>query len=274
MERLTLSPRAVRFPDRCTRCGASPSHHITVDTYHGIDLLVIAWGRYCEIEAPACVRCKGRRLWGRIGWFTGIIGLLVAFIGAVAVGFHDTPAVPAVLLTVVLLPAIWFLRRREGDLYNRLYAPFHIARWDEQADTVELAFKDATLAHDVAVLSGLRAPASAPLAGYREAAATAPPPAWSGPRPRTMPWWAPVLVGLGIIGAGFAEYSQFAKAELYGRSVRDHAMIILLYKIGGKFTVLAFFALIGAGLVVLGIAMRLRAGKNTAPSDINRSGTG
>lgn len=273
MERLTLSPRAVHFPDRCVRCGASPDDHIGIDTYHGIDLLVIAWGRYCEIEAPACGRCRSRRLWGRVGWFTGIIGLIIVVIAVAAVGFHDTPAVVGVVLTLGLLPAIWFLRRREGDVYNRLFAPFHIARWDEKADTVELVFRDATLANDVAVLSGLRAPTSAPLAGYREAATTAPPPAWAGPRPRTMPWWAPVLVGAGVIAGGIAEYSQFAKAELYGRTVRDHAMIILLYKIGGKFTVLAFFALIGAGLMALGIVLRVR-GKKGIPIPTKRSGTG
>lgn len=260
MNTLVVRPEEVCFPDRCARCGASAARATTAELWRGVDLLVFAWGRSCEIEVPACDRCWARRLWGRALWMVGLLGALVGVIVAAGFASRGAPAVIAPL-ALLLVPALLFLRRYERPLYDRFFAAVAIRGWDERAGTVELAFRERRLRDDVAVLSGLEAPPPPTSQGYRDAVVHEPPPAWRGASPRGVAWWIPVVLGIGFVVAGFAEWAQFDKAERLGRAVRDHVLVILLYDLGGKYTVLGFFVVFGLGFAAVGIIARARGKK-------------
>lgn len=65
------------------------------------------------------------------------------------------------------------------------------------------------------------------------------------------PWstlgWGVLMIGLGIGG-----YFLFANLEESGGSVRMNVIVLLVYKILGKYGVLAVFSAIGALLILVG----------------------
>src|SRR4051812_8630422 len=133
MTSLTLNPAKVRFPARCIHCGATPTRAITLESWRGIDILYVRWGRSCEIDAPACARCASRRLRRRIAWFAAMISALLLFIGAGAglVGALDKGAEPLVLGPLIVLSIVYlfYMRARELELYQRWFSPVWLRRF-------------------------------------------------------------------------------------------------------------------------------------------------
>ncbi len=260
MTSLTLTPEKARFPARCIHCGATPTRAITLESWRGIDILYVRWGRSCEIDAPACGRCASRRLRRRIAWFTGIIMMLLLFIG-VGVGLVEgfgKGSEPFVLPPLIILAVayLFYMRSRELELFQRCFSPVWLRRFDRKANTVEICFRDDALRTDVAALSGL-ANAAAPADYRRPAGAPAPAP-WTAPPRRGLPWWLVFGTGIAMLVVGVVELMQYAEYERTGHSFSDEQILIWIYQLGGKWAVFGVFAVVGALVITFGILMKLR----------------
>jgi hypothetical protein len=84
---------------------------------------------------------------------------------------------------------------------------------------------------------------------YRSPQVIEPPPVWQGPPKKEMARWAKVVLASGFAAlmflVGWLQFQNFAELERTGGSITEHALIILLYDLGGKYTVLGFFWLVG-----------------------------
>jgi hypothetical protein len=252
----TTLPSKVRFPARCIGCGASPSRSLTIEAWSGIDVFrVLRWGGLCEIEAPVCASCHARRWRRRFFWWgalalTMLLTITLIAVIAVALDMNKSPLMfmPVAVLAIVYL---FHWRVREIELFQRWCLPVWLRRFKPRDGTIEICFRDEALYRDVAVLSGvLKAPAPVPTT-YREPP-TQTPPAWKAP-PQQFPWWVAILLGLGIMGGGVAEYYQYAGYEARGTDFRDWFLLVWLYEAGGKWAVCIFFEIIGAAILALGI---------------------
>jgi hypothetical protein len=260
----TLQPGEVRFPDRCVACGGAPDRALRLEAFRGIDVLAVRWGNRVEIEAPICRRCLGRRYRRRTLWFVGTILAIIAVIAVPvailrAVGGEDAVPFALPIVLPLALGALWLARNREGEIYDRLFSPVAIARFDRRAWIVDLEIRDTALWAEVGVLSGKlgrEALGGGGGAGYRQAAYAPVPVAWKGAGPRRVPWWVPLIVGA-VVAAGAAGFwLQAVDAEAAGRPVDDDWIILLLYRIGGKPGVVAPFVLIVVGCVVGAVLLR------------------
>ena len=123
---MVIEPSRVRFPARCAGCGATPERDITLESFRGIDVVYFRWGHRCEIPMPACRACWAQRWRRRLAWFVGLIGGVVALIALAAVlsaGNDDVEPWVMGGLVAVLLPAIYVLRRRELEWFQRVASP-------------------------------------------------------------------------------------------------------------------------------------------------------
>ena len=69
-----------------------------------------------------------------------------------------------------------------------------------------------------------------------------------------------LIIGVGLIGFGIFEYISLSGMEAEGRTPRfgrRSGWLRLMYTIGGKWGVLAFFALIGLGLIAFAVLVML-----------------
>jgi hypothetical protein len=250
MKALAVDPTRVKFPARCVGCGASPSRDVTLESFRGWDLLYVRWGHYCEVALPACQRCWAQRWRRRVGWFAGIIGGIVGMIGLGAglASLLDDALAPLVLgaIVVVLLPLMFYLRAREQEVFQRWFSPVWLRGWRPRDNRVELCFRDEKLADEVAVLSGLAAPQPRE-AHYREPAIVPPPPAWSGPTQRQIPWWSALIIGGLFIAVAIGEFIQYSDFERTGESFSDQALFVFLYELGGKYLLSGVLTVAGLG---------------------------
>ena len=260
---MEVEPERVRFPARCVRCGGSPSRHVTLSAWRGWDLLYIRWGRTCEVPVPVCQRCAGRRLRNRVGWFVAVIGSMVAIIvaGALLADTLDetSKSIVAGVLVASLVPFIWIFRAREAEWFQRAFDPVSLRRWRPKENRVELCFRDQALAHDVGLLSGLVADPPRE-ANYREPAKVDPPPAWSGPNERPLPWWVALVVGGLMFAVAIGEFIQYSGYERTGRGFSDEQLFIWLYELGGKWLLSGFLGAIGAACIAAAFVFRRRGG--------------
>jgi hypothetical protein len=259
MKSLALEPGRVKFPARCAGCGASPSRDVTLEAWRGKDLLVIRWGHYCEVPIPMCQRCWSRRWRNRILWFVALPLAIVAVIGLMVVlsqqlGDETTPWVMGSLVAV-LSALVLFARGREQEWFQQLTSPVWLRRWKPNENRVELCFRDEKLAEEVAVLSGLMAPPQRE-ANYRESAVSAPPPAWSGPRPRQIPWWSGLIVAALFFIVAIVEFVQYSDFERTGSSLSDQALFVFIYDLGGKWALSGFLCVFGVGFCVASFVYR------------------
>jgi hypothetical protein len=248
----------VRFPARCVGCGATPERDVTLESFRGIDVIYFRWGHRCEIPLPMCRRCWGQRWRRRAAWFAGIIGSLVALIAVAALlssGHDDVEPWVMGGLVALLLPAIYVLRRRELDWFQRLASPVWIRDWRPKQNSVELRFADSKLEEDVMVLSGLAAPPMRE-ALYREPAIAPPPPAWTGPRARSLPWWAALIVAGLFWAVAVGEFIQYLQYERTGESFTDEQLFIWIYDLGGKYLLSGLLAAFGVFFFAGGFVLR------------------
>jgi len=257
----TTAPSAIRFPARCIACGATPTCAIPLQAWRGLDLLYVRWGRTCEIDAPACERCRRRRAGRRALWLTSMIATLLALLGggvglAVAVGERAQPFViaPLVMLGVAYL---FFARSRERELFQRWFSPVWLRRYRPKENLVEIGFRDPALQADVQVLSGQKPAASPAPLDYRAPAGGAPPEAWKGAPRRGLPWWLVAGTGVAMIVVGVVELLQYAEYERTGKSFHDEQILIWVYQLAGKWAVFGLFAVVGAAVTAFGVAMKL-----------------
>jgi hypothetical protein len=256
MKSLAIDPARARFPARCVGCGAAPERDVTLESFRGIDLLYFRWGHRCEVALPMCRRCWAKRWRRRVGWFAGLIGGIVAFIGLTA-AITNEDALPFVggFLVMVLLPLVFYLRARELELFQRVASPVWLRSWKPKENRVELWFRDEKLADDVAVLAGLQAPPMRE-AGYREPAVTPPPPAWTGPRARSLPWWVALIVGGLFFAVAAGEFIQYSQFERTGESFSDEMIFIWIYELGGKYLLSGILAAFGIFFFAGGFVLR------------------
>jgi hypothetical protein len=257
-----VDPARVRFPARCAGCGATPERDVTLELFRGIDVVYFRWGHRCEIPMPMCRACWAQRWRRRAGWLAGIISAIIAVIALVAVAAtlneEWAPWVGGGLVAL-LLPAIYVLRRRELEWFQRVASPVWLRDWRPKEASVELCFRDAKLGDDVAVLSGLSAPPMRE-AHYREPAVAPPPPAWSGARARQMPWWVALVIAGVFWAVAAGEWVQYSQYERTGESFSDEQLFIWLYDLGGKWLLCGLLAAFGvaffAGAFVLRSVLR------------------
>jgi hypothetical protein len=250
MVSLRLTASQVRFPARCATCGATPVRHITLESSRIVATRASVDQKTCQVMMPACAPCWAARLRRRVLWFLAL-GFSLALLMALAIGVGDTlgkdaRGIMAVVLIVAVVAGIGLIRIREQEAFQRVLSPICLRRYDPRAGLVDLCFRDAALADDVALLSGLRDQAQV-AATYREPAAAPLPKAWDGPTKRPLPWWSALVIGVMMFVVGAVEFVQLVRFET-GRSYSTHFMIVLIYKLGGKYTVLGLFVF--AGLAV------------------------
>jgi multisubunit Na+/H+ antiporter MnhB subunit len=258
MRSLVIDPARARFPARCVGCGAAPERDVTLESFRGIDLLYFRWGHRCQIALPVCRRCWGQRWRRRVGWLAGIIGGIVALIALAAViATSDTWSAPfaAGFLVSMLLPAIYLLRKRELELFQRVASPVWLRNWRPKQNCVELRFTDEKLAEDVAVLSGLSAPPMRE-AHYREPAVAPAPPMWSGPRARSLPWWVALIFGGVFWAVAVVEFIQYSQLERTGESFSDEMIFVWIYELGGKYLLSGILVAFGIFFIAGGFVLR------------------
>jgi hypothetical protein len=244
METLDLDARAVTLPARCLECGATPTAFYTLEAKDMVDYLVVAHGVCEEIKVPLCARCDRRKTWGRIGWFTLIVGAIVAACGVVA-GFTsalDDPDVARVGLVAIMpfsLGVLWWGRNREDRVYHRWFSPVWVIAFDKASVVARLGFREARTRREVGVLSGvLDAGELAGQVGYR---AHAPLPVPYEPRGRPFPWWGFLVLGIGTIGAGVGKYLEPGYLVL-------------------KIAALVLGIVVGLAFIAIGVRLRLARG--------------
>ena len=66
-------------------------------------------------------------------------------------------------------------------------------------------------------------------------------------------WWKTLLGGLFCLGLSILLYYYFTDFEQSGGSRRINAIVAAMYNIGGKWFTCSVFALLGVGLIGLGI---------------------
>src|SRR5438067_7328222 len=138
---MVIEPSRVRFPARCAGCGATPERDIALESFRGIDVVYFRWGHRCEIPMPACRACWAQRWRRRLAWFVGLIGGVVALIALAAVlsaGNDDVEPWVMGGLVAVLLPAIYVLRRRELEWFQRVASPVWLRDWRPKQNSVDL----------------------------------------------------------------------------------------------------------------------------------------
>ena len=70
-------------------------------------------------------------------------------------------------------------------------------------------------------------------------------------------WWHLVLWGAAMLGFALWMYFDLTHFETVGGTKRMNSIIALLYNILGKWGVVGFFGLIGAGMAVAGVKQKL-----------------
>jgi hypothetical protein len=70
-------------------------------------------------------------------------------------------------------------------------------------------------------------------------------------------WWQLVLWGIALLGFAVWMYFDLSRFETVGGSRRLNVIIALLYNILGKWGVVGFFGLIGAGMAAVGVKQKL-----------------
>jgi hypothetical protein len=248
---LQLDPKLVKFPDRCVECGATASRTFRLA------------GRsrdHVVFHVPVCERCLGRKVSKRVGWIVGSVLLAVMLVIGIALGsdaaVRSMPALRpfagpiGMALVVGAGMFVWFANRAGGRPFHRRFS----AVWIDGLATnrVALGVRNAELEAAIAVLSGARGAAATgeePYRGY----VPVPPKAHDG-RARVRPAaWIGVVLGLGVIGGGIAEYFALAAAEERGETIRRQWIEIALYRAGGKALVAGM--LIAAGVLVTACAI-------------------
>jgi len=66
--------------------------------------------------------------------------------------------------------------------------------------------------------------------------------------------WSTIVYGIALIGLAIFLYYTFDNMEKEGGSVRLNWMLVLAYKIGGKWTVAVILALLGSFMTYSGIS--------------------
>jgi hypothetical protein len=246
---LQLDPKLVKFPDRCVECGATASR-----TFR------LAGRSHLQFHVPVCERCLGRKVAKRVGWIIGSVVLAAMLVIGIALAsdaaVRSMPALRpfagpiGMALFVGAGVFVWFANRAGGRPFHRRFSAVWI---DGLANNrVALGVRHAELEAEIAVLSGTRgaaAPGEDPYRGH----VPVPPKAHDG-RARVRPAaWIGVVLGLGVIGGGIAEYFSLAAAEVRGETIRRNWIEIALYKVGGKGLVAGM--LIAAGVLVTAAAI-------------------
>jgi hypothetical protein len=253
---LHLDPQLVKFPDRCTECGATATR-TSRRSGRGRDHLVF--------HVPICDRCDARTAKLRVAWVLGSIATAIGLVIVIATGADAAVrAMPglrpfaggiAMLLFVCAGAFVWWANRAGARAFHRRFSAVWIEGYAK--NRVALAVRRPELEADIAVLSGTRGVTSNgdPYRGHAPVA----PPAHDG-KARVRPaMWIIWLVGIGMMIGGVAEYFSLATAEEKRDVIRGHWLEIVLYRIGGKGLVGGVLVGVGVLLFVSGVVLARRA---------------
>jgi hypothetical protein len=258
METVSAPRDVFRFPVRCVECGAPPTRSFALALPPGPEPRAL--------QAPLCERCGERKSLAQLGWIAAGAAAGVALIVVLAVILDAlTPSVPALRKITGLLVAalfalgsipVWLAARSGRRSFHRRFS----AVWVEGAADrlgfasagaadggVTLGFRSAEICREVAAASGLATGAAMP---FRTPGAPAP--AFT-PRGNPVPSWAVALLGLGVIGGGFAEYDSLGK----GGTLRG--IEIPLYALFGRAGVLVLFLVFGVALLAVAAGLWWKA---------------
>jgi hypothetical protein len=93
-------------------------------------------------------------------------------------------------------------------------------------------------------------------AHYREPAVAAPPPMWSGPPARSLPWWVALIVGGAFFAVALGEFLQYSQLERSGEAFSDEMIFVWLYELGGKWLLSGVLAGFGVFFCAGGFVLR------------------
>jgi hypothetical protein len=196
---LSLPFDAIAFPPRCIECGETPSVSTTLHAYRG-DRNVYA------VEAPICTACLRRTRLKRLAW-----NLIVNFGGAVIApcllvhtlvqSGHDSWGGVAIVAGVLFYSWWVYFDHAELGFYSRFFCATWIERY-ETGRTIVMAFRDPTIARDVAKLAGIDVPIEAQTAASYRAADPAEPAVWSAAAPPARRAWVAWAAGPALVVAG------------------------------------------------------------------------
>jgi hypothetical protein len=261
MKQLDLDPRRAVFPRRCVACGAAPTTAYTLELRGGLDLLVFAMQTCVDLEVPLCTRCGRRNTWRRAGWVAATLVVVVAVCSVVPILqmlFPEAHGVIAFVGAAVLFPgsfaALWWARNREDWLYHQWFSPIWVVAFDRTSMSARLGFHDASTWRDVGVLSGVLPPSEgAEESGYRDHAAPIPAP--FAPAEPPLAWWPPVLLGLGVIAGGVADFLGLLGPHRRSSGLTQ-VLNDLLDALVGPTGALVLWLVVGLVFVALGFLLR------------------
>lgn len=246
---LSLDPFAVRFPDRCIECGAASTRTFRLT------------GRrrdHVALNVPICERCAERKGLGQVLWVLGSIAVAIGIVVALALASDAIvvaePALRAFvgpLVGLVMLAGaaiIWLATRAGLRAFHRRFSAVWITGFG--ANRVALGVRRAELETDIATLSGAAPAASSDQPPYR-GFALAPPTAHDGVARRRPASALVVVIGLGVIAGGIADYRS---------GVHDgRSLVSLLARALGRTGMLVVFVAIGLAIVAGGISIWRRS---------------
>jgi hypothetical protein len=247
---LSLDPLALNFPDRCVECGAPPTRTFRLT------------GRrrdHLALNVPICERCGERKGLGQVLWVLASIGIAIGFVLGLATAgdamVRSEPGLRAFVGPIVLVVMlcggliVWLANRAGRRSFHRRFSAVWIGGF--AGNRVALGVRRAELEADIATLSGAAiGAASTDQPAYRGFALAAPK-AHDGIARRKPASALVVLVGLGVIAGGIADYCGKVHTRSWAVMLFEHAF--------GRVGVLVVFIAIGVAFVAAGVAMWRRS---------------